>query len=76
MQDLTRFLDKLLSHGGQVNTRLASFKQGNTELIFQSLHTNRQCRLTHEAFGGCTAKMLLVGDGDNVSELCEGHCCV
>ena len=76
MQDLARFLDKLLSHGCQVNTGLATFKQGNTELIFQSLHADRQGRLTHEAFRRCTAKMFLVGDGDNVSELCEGHCCV
>ncbi|MCY1437626.1 hypothetical protein D9M71_537940 [compost metagenome] len=58
---------------GQAHGAFAALEDQYTQLVLELLHTDRQGRLADVAALGSVAEVLLLGEGDDVAQFCEGH---
>jgi hypothetical protein len=65
--------DKLAADLRELDAALVALKDSHAELLLDVLDCRRQARLAHERAFGRPAEVLLVGDGNQVLQLGEGH---
>src|SRR5690606_29269256 len=63
----------LLTQRGRLDAGLGALKQRHTQLIFQFLNRDTQRGLTDMAALCRTAKVLFLSEGNDITQLCEGH---